>query len=307
MDRVSYHASPVASPPSLQLPRNLARPPFAEVERSAVTVIAPELADAPFEYIRRYLAGQAPQMIAAVNMLSIPSSLPKSRLPASLDAAVRPTSYPSSSLVFPTHVLAVSSSKSSPSSPSTPTAASFAAQAQMPSSATVPLYPTHSLVLAAHCTLLPQLPTSKPSSKATALNLPVVPLTVPDAATFPHLHAFLHTKRADTLLVTLLPSLQSSLPAAHSPSSSGSSRSYVSQFSSEKLLRLAQALASTAYSQNGPQGALQCLMAHAKVVNGLWKNTCALGIFDTELWGVMDLAWEVILAALTRIVEIQRR
>lgn len=61
MDRVSYHASPVASPPSLQLPRNLARPPFAEVERSAVTVIAPELADAPFEYIRRYLAGQAPQ------------------------------------------------------------------------------------------------------------------------------------------------------------------------------------------------------------------------------------------------------
>lgn len=81
----------------------------------------------------------------------------------------------------------------------------------------------------------------------------------------------------------------------------------MSQFSSDKLLRLAQALASAAYTQAGPQGALQGLMAHAKVVNNLWKNTCALGIFDTELWGVMDLAWEIILAALTRVVEAQRQ
>lgn len=174
------------------------------------------------------------------------------------------------------------------------------------SSATCPLYPTHSLVLAAHCTLLPALPASRPSNKATAVSLPIVPITVPDSATFPHLHAYLHTKRADTLLATLLPSLQQVLPSLAGASSS-SSHGYVSQFNSEKLLRLAQTLASTAYSQAGPQGALQGLMAHAKVVNNLWKNVCALGIFDNELWGVMDLAWEIILAALTRVVEAQRQ
>ncbi|KAI0826107.1 hypothetical protein BC629DRAFT_1275872 [Irpex lacteus] len=301
MDRTS-----IPAPPSLQLPRNLARPAFTEVDRSAITAIAPELANVPFEYIRNHLAGQAPEMLAAVNLLSIPSSLPKSRLPSSLDAPVRPSANSPPSSAFPTHLLAVSSSKSSASMPATPTAASFAAQQSAASSATAPLYPTHSLVLAAHCTLLPALPPSRPSNKATALNLPIVPITVPDSATFPHLHAYLHTKRADTLLATLLPSLQQLLPSASSASSS-SSRGYVSQFTSEKLLRLAQALASTAYAQAGPQGALQGLMAHAKVVNNLWKNTCALGIFDTELWGVMDLAWEIILAALTRIVESQRQ
>jgi len=302
MDRVSMSTAP----PSLQLPRNLARPPFAEVERSAITAIAPELGNVPMEYIRNHLAGQAPQMLAAVNLLSIPSSLPKSRLPSSLDAPVRPSSSAPSSSAFPTHLLAVSSSKSSASMPATPTASSFAAQQMSTSSATCPLYPTHSLVLAAHCTLLPALPPSRPSNKATAVNLPIVPITVPDSATFPHLHAYLHTKRADTLLAILLPSLQQLLPSVASASSS-SSRGYVSQFNSEKLLRLAQALASAAYTQAGPQGALQGLMAHAKVVNNLWKNTCALGIYDTELWGVMDLAWEIILAALTRIVEAQRK
>lgn len=247
-------------------------------------------------------------MIAAVNLLSYPSSLPKSRLPSSMDVPLRPSPSSPAASAFPTHILAISSSKSSPSSPSTPTAASFAAQAQQASTTIVPLYPTHSLVLAAHCTLLPTLPAARAGTKAAALNLPVVPLTVPDAPTFPHLHAYLHTKRADTLLATLLPALQSSLPSASAAASgSGVPRSYTSLFSGDALLRLSQALASAAYTQGGPQGAVPALMAYARVVNGLWKNTCALGVFDTELWAVMDLAWEVILAALTRIVEVQRR
>lgn len=247
------------------------------------------------------------RMLAAVTLLSIPSSLPKSRLPSSVDAPLRPTASVPPSASFPTHILAVSSSKTSPSSPSTPTASSFAAQAQQASSTVVPLYPTHSLVLAAHCTLLPRLPAARASTtRATALSLPVVPLTVPDAATFPHLHAYLHTKRADTLLATLLPALQGMLPPA-AGASSGAVRSYAAQFTGDSLLRYAHALASYAYTQSGPQGAAQTLMAHARVVNGLWKNTCALGIFDTELWAMMDLAWEIILTALTRIVEMSRR
>ena len=94
-------------------------------------------------------------MLAAVNLLSTPSSLPKSRLPGALDVPIRPSSSMPPREAFPTHILAVTSSKATPSNPTTPTAASFAAQAQHASSTIVPLYPTHSLVLAVHCTLLP--------------------------------------------------------------------------------------------------------------------------------------------------------
>ena len=58
MDRATMPA-----PPSLQLPRNLARPAFTEVDRNAITAIAPELANVPFEYIRNHLAGQAPECV----------------------------------------------------------------------------------------------------------------------------------------------------------------------------------------------------------------------------------------------------
>ena len=236
-------------------------------------------------------------MIMAVNLLSIPTSLPRSHLPASLDAPVRPSQNMPNAAAFPTHVLAISS-RSAPSSPTTPTIATFAAQLANAASGCT-LYPTHSLVLAAYCVKLPSLPASRPPARAGSMfSLPVVPLTVPDPMTFAHLHTFLHTKRADMLLVALLPALQSSLPRATAASGS-TPRSYTSQFTQEKVLRLAQALASLAYSQSGgAQGGVQTLFAYAKTVTNLWKNTCALGVFDTELWAVIDRAYEVVLTAL---------
>ncbi|KAI0795473.1 hypothetical protein C8Q75DRAFT_712202 [Abortiporus biennis] len=297
---------PTAVPPSLQLPRTLARPTFNEVSRETIIAIAPELAEVPMEYVRKHLAGQANEMLGALSLLTIPSSLPRSRLASSLDAPIRPTSSVPSSSAFPTHILAISSSRTSPSMPATPTVASFAAQPNMSASATIPLYPTHALVLAAYCTLLPPLPRSRPNNRSATINLPIVPLNVPSAETFPSLHAYLHTRRADSLLGALLPSLARLLPPFTPGSSSSSRPAYVAQFSSDTLLRLAQQLASTAYAQAGSQGALSGLMAHARIVNGLWKNVCALGIFDAELWGVMDVAWEIVLAALTRVAERER-
>ena len=87
-------------------------------------------------------------------------------------------------------------------------------------------------------------------------------------------------------------------------SSAGSDKlHYVAQFSSEHLMRLAHALAGAAFQRGGAQNAMAGLMAHVKIINGLWQNVCALGVFDAELWGVMDLAWEVVLAAMTKVVE----
>ncbi|KAJ2919721.1 hypothetical protein MD484_g690, partial [Candolleomyces efflorescens] len=57
---VHGHHMPMSSP-SVQLPRNLARPPFAEVSRDAIIATAPELASVPVEYIRRGLRPKANQ------------------------------------------------------------------------------------------------------------------------------------------------------------------------------------------------------------------------------------------------------
>ena len=242
-------------------------------------------------------------MLSALSLLTIPSSLPCAHLPSSIDAPIRPTSQAPDRGSFPTHVFAILSSRSSAK---TPTVASFADRASLPPSTTVPLYPASALVMAVHCSLLPPLPQMPRSAgRRAALTLPIVPLTVPSPETYALLHAYLHTMRPDTLLAALLPALAASFPQLSAASSSAGSDKlhYVAQFSSEHLMRLAHALAGTAFQRGGPQGAMAGLMGHVKVVNGLWQNACALGVFDAELWGVMDLAWEVVLAAMTKVVE----
>lgn len=242
-------------------------------------------------------------MISATSLLTIPSSLPGVHLPPTLDAPIRPTASAPDMSAFPTHLLAILSARTCAT---TPTAASFADKSSMSASTTVPLYPVSALVLAVHCTLLPSLPRGHPqSNKRAAVSLPIVPLTVPSPDTFSLLHAYLHTMRPDTLLASLVPALASSLPQLSTSSGSGApgKLAYVSQFSQERLLRLAHALAGAAFSRGGPQGAMAGLMAHVKLVNGLWQNVCALGVFEPELWGVMDLAWEILLTAMTKVAE----
>lgn len=245
-------------------------------------------------------------MLTALSLLTIPSSLPCAHLPSSIDAPLRPTAQPPTTSSFPTHVFAILSSRSSST---TPTAASFADRASLPPSTTVPLFPASALVMAAHCSLLPPLPhgSRHSATRRAAVTLPIVPLTVPSPETYTLLHAYLHTMRPDTLLASLLPSLASSLPQMSAASASAGSNQlvYVAQFSSHQLGRLAHALAGAAFQRGGTQGAMSGLMGHIKVINGLWQNVCALGVFDAELWGVMDVAWEVVLAAMTRVAENQ--
>jgi len=44
---------------------------------------------------------------------------------------------------------------------------------------------------------------------------------------------------------------------------------------------------------------MQRLASQAVRVHGLWRNTCALGISDIGLQSFFDLAWEVLMQALT--------
>lgn len=286
-----YHQSAPApiSSPSVQLPRTLARPPFAEVSRDAIMAAAPELANVPAEYIRRNLRPRANQyvpfhnlsaikhtylrlaphrMLAGISALApshLPTSLPKSHLPSSLNIPLRATS--ASQPTYPTHILAVSASRSS-------------------SNDQLMVFPVHSVVLASHCALLPRLPASHQQPHSPTLQLPVLPLSLPSPVAFSILHTFMYTHRLESVLKALFPVpagfLQSlSHEAVQSALASGST-----------LHQLSSYLCSSASSN------LHTLTTHAAHVKELWQNMAALGLHDPELWDTIDLAWEIVLGAL---------
>ena len=142
----------------------------------------------------------------------------------------------------------------------------------------VTLFPTHNIVLAAHCANLPQLPQSNPACPKKAgekITLPIIPLCIPSPQTFPQLSAYLYTKNATSLLTSLFstrPPLSLSLEEART----------VNQFAGK--------LAGTYTTQ--------ALLHQIMMVNGIWRNVCALGVFDDALWDAMDVAWETLLTAL---------
>ncbi|KAJ7507054.1 hypothetical protein B0H11DRAFT_2153557 [Mycena galericulata] len=303
------HSSSDAGP--MQLPRNLAKPPFTDISRDALAAAAPDLAAAavPAEFIRHGLRAKAPQMQAGIAALApshLPQSLPRSHLPAALTIPLRASSsqsHPS----YPTHALAVHATSSSKSSAPAP-------------GESASLFPVHAVVLAAHCAKLPRLPPAAPPSRSgSALTLPVLPLALPSPHAFAILHPWMYTHRLDAALGALLPlppAFLDGLAAAHSSSShSHSSHSHSHSRSSshasqpqpptppQTLLLAALASPPTLHALAAhlcaTAGAnLSALLAHAGHVKELWQDLVALGVYDPALWDALDLAWEVVLGAL---------
>ncbi|KAG6832192.1 hypothetical protein H0H87_002302 [Tephrocybe sp. NHM501043] len=252
--------------PSVQLPRTLARPPYAEVSREAIVAAAPELADVPAEYIRRGLRPRANEMLAGISALApshLPSSMPRSRLPPSLSIPLRTTS--SSQPTYPTHILAVTSSKNP--------------------SDTAQIFPVHSLVLAAQCSQLPCLPPSHQLPHSPTLQLPVLPLSIPSPAAFSVLHSYMYHHRLESVLKALFPMPSGFL---HSLSHDAVQAALASGPTLHQL---------SSYLCSSVSGNPQALTSHAAHVKELWQTMAALGLHDPELWDTIDLAWEVILGA----------
>ncbi|OCH87489.1 hypothetical protein OBBRIDRAFT_837323 [Obba rivulosa] len=265
-----------ASTPELRLPRRLARPAFREVSHEAMAAVDPELKEMPLSFIREGLEIRGPDMLKV--LASVHATPARHVLPKELRVRVRDRSYHP-----PTHMLAVYSPAPAPRR-------------------AVTLFPVHDVVLAAHCASLPPLgpaaespePEAADHAQAQAeadagieteaplnLTLPVVPLALPHPPTFSALSAFLYTKRAETLLVALLPSLPpspSSMPGAQPRARPAPAQ-------------LARAFAATYTTR--------ALAAHALRVTGAWRNACALGVHDDALWRVLDAAWEIVLASLS--------
>lgn len=151
----------------------------------------------------------------------------------------------------------------------------------------VTLFPSHNIVLAAHCANLPALPVADPSAHhipGKPVTVPVVPLCIPEPELYTPLSVYLYTKRLDLLLQALLPTLPTTPLNVYS---SPEETTEEAQRQREAVIAFARRLAAT-YTPHA-------LLHYAMRVNGFWRNVCALGIFESKLWAAMDFAWESLL------------
>jgi hypothetical protein len=187
------------------------------------------------------------------------------------------SSHPNASSL---HILAVFNIKAPPQDPS-----------PAPSD-TAHIFATHMLNLAVHCAHLPRLSRATPRLYSDgSIDLPVVQLNVPHADAFAPLLAFLVTHRADRLLASLIPVQPAMLApsrASHSGAAmGGGALAHVS----------AQQLAS-ALVHGAPGDKRASLMGLVHSIKSVWRNVCALGCYDRDLWEAIDLAWEAVILAL---------
>ncbi|KAL0575311.1 hypothetical protein V5O48_006662 [Marasmius crinis-equi] len=266
--RGSSHNTSTSSNP-VQLPRKLSRPPYENVSMKAIFSVSPGLASAGNitpEYIQQGLVLQASQMFAGISSLApshLPSSLPKSHLPSFLSIPVRP---PTSSVEYPTHALAVSSSKN-------PDAQAL-------------IIPVHALVLASHCARFPEIRAPSSRLQGHNLQLPVIPFSLPSPVAFTVLTTFMYQHRLDKVLKALFP-----MPSG-----------FLSNLRHRDVQEILHSVSTihelSAYLCEHDQYSLQRLTAHAMHVRDVWQDMVALGIHDSGLWDTIDLAWEVVLGAL---------
>lgn len=258
--------------PAVQLPRKLSRPEYEQVSKRAIAAAAPELASGeipPPEYIQQGLLAQGSQLMSGLSSLApshLPSTLPRSHLPPVLTIPLRaPTS--SSKPHYPTHALAVSSSKN-------PEAQAL-------------IVPVHALVIASHCARFPEIRTPASRLKGHNLQLPVIPLSLPSPEAFTVLTQYMYSHRLDKVLKALFP-----MPSGF--------MSNLSRRDVRDILESRSTLQElSTYLCEHDQYSLQRLTAHAMHVRDVWQNMVALGLHVPELWDTIDLAWEVILGALS--------
>ncbi|KAJ7031562.1 hypothetical protein C8F04DRAFT_1397090 [Mycena alexandri] len=179
--KYNVNSNVTAASTKISLPRALSRPVLGEVETSSLVGAYPDLAGIPAEYIRERLALSRPKMRAALQAVEI--SISKSTLPTELDILMNEVV----SFACPTHMFAVYNDAPLPIS----------------HKRQISLFPIHDLVFGMHCTNLPTLPTSRPSSSSSHTTVPVVPLRLPSPETFSLLHAYLYTQQPATLLASL--------------------------------------------------------------------------------------------------------
>ncbi|KAG7439414.1 uncharacterized protein BT62DRAFT_939016 [Guyanagaster necrorhizus] len=128
------------------------------------------------------------------------------------------------------------------------------------------VFPIHALVLASHCAHLPVIPPAHSQAGQSLVKLPVLPFALPSPQAFGIIHNFMYTHRLEPVFRSLLP-----VPVGFFQS----------------------------ISHETEQGDLQKPTTHAVHVKELWQDMTAIGIYSTDLWDAVDLAWRIVIGALT--------
>ena len=256
---------------SITLPARLGRPKFKRVPIEKALFMNEALKDVPIEYIQDELARKGQKYVVELCLWRpVAHRCHPSRLLSVLEyVSVRPplpSTIPKEVAIevsdapadLPTHMLAVY-------------------KKDLPAGArnVVTMLAVHQCVWDINCAHVPSLPPSttptpspSSSSELTRVTIPVIPLGLPNPEAFRELLCYIYTKRADELLAELLPAPPPS--AVHGQ---------------DALDRYARSLAGSI-----ARGELMRRMAR---VQGVWRNACALGVFDDGLWAMLDLAWDV--------------
>ncbi|KAF8500244.1 hypothetical protein F5888DRAFT_1680424 [Russula emetica] len=198
--------------------------------------------------------------------------------------ALRSTKATVSGSTLPETVVINLDGQTSTSMPPTHMAAIYSSAPSGPEPRRVMMYPIHQSILSLYCANLPVLAASTPppTNSESPFEAPVVPLALPNPDSFPFLTQFMYLKDAHTLFESFL----SLTPSKGIPSDLDQPARY-DAFMAEYSTILAQ------------NYTMQRLANQAAKVHGLWRNACALGISDIDLEAFFDLAWEILMKALT--------
>ncbi|EIN14565.1 hypothetical protein PUNSTDRAFT_81029 [Punctularia strigosozonata HHB-11173 SS5] len=262
MDVDMPEAKPAASS-SVSLPRRLTKPAFKPINREAIRAADPELADTPTPYIQLRLAEHGNAMYKVLQSVEASAPERKEEMPKEVKIVVNDVK----TAELPTHILGVYRNWALPGE----------------SNKRVDLYPAHHIMLAAHCSNLPPIPAppaqSAPEEAPATITVPFLPICIPSPQTFPLLLTYIYTGREDALYSALLPMPVPSYP----PTATTEEQARIDQEFSALLARSFPAAK---------------LLEWAMRVNGLWRNTCTLGVDLDDLWTAIDLCWVLLLDAI---------
>ncbi|KAG6890362.1 hypothetical protein C0992_002086 [Termitomyces sp. T32_za158] len=272
-DVVMSDATPLPSSSNtvpVALPKELGRPMYQEVTREALVACSSSFTQVPAAYLRDSFELIGPHALKSLASVR-PQPFSPNKLPSEVEVKLE-----CDDPLNPTHMLAIYGPPSA-STLSTPM-----------SKRQVTLYPVHAHFLAIHCSRLPPfIPFEDTVVKPKSLfKIPVRTLCLPSPSTYARLSTYIYTRNSNALLSSLMPCpppVGIITPAAPAlPLPSDEHRKLVMAY----VYQIASKFTS------------QTILKHSTVVHGLWQNTCALGIFDDGLWEVIDVAWQILLAAI---------
>ncbi|KAG8882761.1 hypothetical protein FRB97_007800 [Tulasnella sp. 331] len=249
-----------------RLPVTLPRPiDMPMVTNEMLIALDPDLDGVALPFVKDALQNRREAMLRGIasvdtsNMVIPPS-------PTNLKVHML-SSYPNQFVVYPTHLICVS--------PLNGTGGGV-------------VYPVNALVLVAHCARLPTLPASASLQPDVSnhLTMPVVPIRLPHPPSFAKLFDYLYTKHFGRLCASLCPIPTESLAAITELTTNAQARER-----GELLAKIVETIRDT-YE-------VAALLEKMKFIHGLWSNVCELGIAEEGIWKCMNLAWQVLMKALT--------